>query len=832
MPKKLINVSNFSGGLNKNTNSRDMIADEYQVMLNLNNEIPGKLTMYGSSVADAKNVANATAITSINHGNGLFHFNLDRDISTPTVVSNIEYLAINDIVNKKVRIIDYTDSSNSSTDISTDIVYATSGSHEVLMYMADGGLRVVPKPSANNSIYPSILYYQEQIFNFGDLDPDFLVQDFSTFKVHKLHIGGITGGTTITPSYGNRSNNLDPDRLYRQNTVFKPTYGSEFFVDNLMVKTNITASNVSNPNTYNFGRDQMDALFDSIPGNVYQYSSPINVNGRVGAMTMVSYFSNNNNAGLDEDSNITVYKDSDNKRYGLWVAPMYEKNTYEAPAYFMNTIPQPNNSVTTEVKRKLFFGLYGRPPADSRISGYKIYWGLITNYQESSSPQIYDEGSVSAKYCFAEVDFTRGIRYAGEDTYSAFTEDLSKTTTSGTPAVDYKWYNWCFPVDAYDASADHFKGQAFSDLLTIEPYIHKTPSLIGPNGTGFKTVTIANRKAYIGNVKYYDKESNLVEKNDRILKSLPNQFDYFEEDNFIDVEVEDGDDIIKLASLGQRLLEFKKRVLYIINVSRNIEYLEGTYAFKGCEKDYHVYEGEGFIAWINPNGIFFYDGQQLTDISLNESGQSVFSSNSFYDDDHVIGYLPKTKELYIANKDNTILKYDLKSQSWTEGDAFGVVNSSNFTNFILKNDESLSYYQLIQGLNGAADKIELRNWNPTPISFTGANKTILKTKEFDFGNPTANKNINTIYVNYKNGQNITVKGFGTKRDASAVALTDIGSLIDTSGGFRTTKLAVPATFKDLVSFGIALELDGASAADFELNDLQIVYRDKVFRWVL
>ena len=31
MPKKLINVSNFSGGLNKNTNSRDMIADEYQV---------------------------------------------------------------------------------------------------------------------------------------------------------------------------------------------------------------------------------------------------------------------------------------------------------------------------------------------------------------------------------------------------------------------------------------------------------------------------------------------------------------------------------------------------------------------------------------------------------------------------------------------------------------------------------------------------------------------------------------------------------------------------------------------------------------------------------
>ena len=141
----------------------------------------------------------------------------------------------------------------------------------------------------------------------------------------------------------------------------------------------------------------------------------------------------------------------------------------------------------------------------------------------------------------------------------------------------------------------------------------------------------------------------------------------------------------------------------------------------------------------------------------------------------------------------------------------------------------MTYYQALPGLNNAPGTIQLRNWNPTPVSFTGSNKTIFKTKEFDFGNPTANKNINTIYVNYKNGQNITVKGFGTKRDASAVALTDIGVLVNTSGGFRTTKLAVPATFKDLVSFGIALELDGASAADFELNDLQIVYRDKVFR---
>ena len=83
MPKKVINVSNFSGGINKNTNSRDMVANEYQVMLNLDNEVPGKLKMYGSTEADSYNEVDGTAIESVNHGNGLYHFNLDKDIALP-----------------------------------------------------------------------------------------------------------------------------------------------------------------------------------------------------------------------------------------------------------------------------------------------------------------------------------------------------------------------------------------------------------------------------------------------------------------------------------------------------------------------------------------------------------------------------------------------------------------------------------------------------------------------------------------------------------------------------------------------------------------------------
>jgi len=812
MPKKLINVSNFSGGLNKNTNSRDMIADEYQVMLNLNNEIPGKLTTYGKVLADTKNETNGTAIISINHGNGLIHFNLDRDITAPTQVNNREYLAINDIVNRKAKVIDYTSTTSSDTDIVKDITYATGGAHELVMYMADGSLRVVPKPlqtyALNTAGTPKVLFFQEQNITFGDESPTEINKVYNAYEVQDLFIGGLTGTT-------NRSNRLDPEKLYKAYQTFKPQFNSEIWFSNSLVNTAITTTN-----RWSYAESSMQSAFGGIPDSGYG-PTPAGIRG---SFSLMAYFGQRGNAtDEDTDSSITVYSSLSNKRYGLWAAPLYEKNKYEAPAYFMSDIPQ-QASMTANKKRFLYFGMYGRPPVtNTRISGYKIYWGLINNFGTPGDGVIHD-GSVENKYLFAEIDFTKGIRYAGKSEYAAFTEKL--TSTSGG-----NFYNWIYPKTGY-ANSSYFLGKEISELSIQEPYIQKSLSVIGPPGTGFNTATIANRKSYIGNVKYYNSEDELVTKNDRILKSLPNQFDYFEENGFIDVEVEDGDDIIKLASLGQKLLEFKKRVLYIINVSRNIEYLEGTYAFKGCEKDYHVYEGEGFITWFNRNGIFFYDGQQLTDIALNESGQSIFSDNSYFDLDNVIGYLPKTKEIFIANKDNTILKYDLKSQSWTEGDAFGVTGSRAFTNFVLKNDESLTYYQQI---DASGEKIELRNWNPAPSSFTGSNKTILKTKEFDFGNPTANKNINTMYVNYKNGQNITVKGFGTKRDASAVALADIGVdassslLINTSGGFRTTKIAVNSTFKDLVSFGIALELDGASATDFELNDIQIVYRDKVFR---
>ena len=127
--------------------------------------------------------------------------------------------------------------------------------------------------------------------------------------------------------------------------------------------------------------------------------------------------------------------------------------------------------------------------------------------------------------------------------------------------------------------------QELLSLPTEEPHIDRDVTVIGRFGTGYKTSTIINRRAYVGNVAYYDKKSDsstyIKVANDTVIKSLVNEFDYFPIENRIDVEINDGEDIIKLASVGDKLLEFKQNTLYIINCSRDIEYLEGNYKHKG-----------------------------------------------------------------------------------------------------------------------------------------------------------------------------------------------------------------------------------------------------------
>tara|TARA_R100000951_G_scaffold913_2_gene2747 strand:- start:19120 stop:21516 length:2397 start_codon:yes stop_codon:yes gene_type:complete len=798
MPKKAINVSNFSGGVNNNTNPRDLADNEFQILNNVTNEVPGKLKMIGQQDLVSTD-SGINSITALNYGNGLLHTNFDRNLGAPTAINETEYFFINDTTNSEVEILDVT-----NNDLETNKINYGNTSSRLEMYNVDGAVRVVPHYGNSGNTSKVFTYYKfERKLGIAA----------TLVGIHNIQTGAYdTTDLFIAPLRSRQGYNYDINKLYSHiehdgEPHFDPAEGSEVYIPSTVILSNIT-----NNNRYNVTFDTLEQDLDDWE----DYEVDAYTVSKKGSMAFIPYFKNHSNQ--DATSQILV---NTNKRYGFWCSKVYKDFngiSQESAATYIGVAPQ--HASADDITQILHFGLIGRlGNKESNYAGFKIYWAKIDDFIAADGTNTtIDEGSVGAKYLFCEVDFEKGLRIAGEETYAPFSTDEKNTEA-----------HFVYPSTFYTTGSDAYAvGKDLFILPTVEPYIIDAPSIIGEANTGFKTSTMLNRRVYAGNVQYYNEKRELVTKSDRVLKSLPNQFDYFEEQSFIDVEVEDGDSIVKLASTGNKLLQFKKQNLFIINVSRNIEFLEATFEYKGCQKDYHVVQGEGFVAWFNTYGAYIYDGNRVLDIHLNENGQPLFDDweTNYYHDNNVIGFIPKTKQLYITNTvtGTNILMFDIKSQSWITSDTS---LKKNISNMITRNDGTLQWVGML-GVGGGSDSMRLYKWDNSAFghSITG---TLMKSKEYDFGTPMVQKNLNTLYINYKNGANVTVKGFGNKKGNAPLGLTTIGGLTGTSGTFQTLKLPVPDDFKNLVSFGIALDASGAISSDFEVNDIQLVYRDKVVR---
>ena len=330
---------------------------------------------------------------------------------------------------------------------------------------------------------------------------------------------------------------------------------------------------------------------------------------------------------------------------------------------------------------------------------------------------------------------------------------------------------------------------------------------------------------------------------------LINSFDFFEEDDFIDVEINDGEDITVLENLGGRLLQFKQNTLYIINVSRDIEFLEGTYDYRGCLNQSHLVKAEGFVAWFNKHGIFLYDGNSLVDLVQDrDTGQNLINWKNNYSDNMKIGFVPFKKQLIIFDSEEVsnnyengkIYVFDLKSGSFTtelrsgySSNAYKVFPSNDTTNFI--NDNNGDLFSL--------EASQLLKWNSNKSSkdYNGGGQVLMKTKEFDFGSPDVPKNLNAIQITYTMGTNISVQIIPSTNGSNNGNPVAIGSLEDTSNERKVKKFTISSSnLKSSASekvYGYTLQLvtGGNSGtpvtidSNFSIDDIQFIYREKVLR---
>ena len=310
----------------------------------------------------------------------------------------------------------------------------------------------------------------------------------------------------------------------------------------------------------------------------------------------------------------------------------------------------------------------------------------------------------------------------------------------------------------------------------------------------FKTGIIANNILYAGNVC-----QNGIYYPDRMLKSPIGKYPMLPSTNFIDVAINDGDEITSLKFFKDKLLQFKRNKLYIINTSEEYEYLEDTYDNLGIKEESQATVTPFGICWVNAKGCYLYNGSEVEYLIKNkisyknwkdsESSWGVIDNYNpsivYLKNNNRLLIYPSTESYkdinaeYSLNNDyiyykNLGYQYDFDTKSWnvltniaewqSSTDSHNIKNMQKpldsledagqhrvpYSDYRLSNfqyDEYNNVCFLAAGDNDTNYCI----WNDSPQNTLNnhARDFRIVTKDYDFDSPGVNKKIYKIYVTFK-----------------------------------------------------------------------------------
>ena len=290
--------------------------------------------------------------------------------------------------------------------------------------------------------------------------------------------------------------------------------------------------------------------------------------------------------------------------------------------------------------------------------------------------------------------------------------------------------------------------------------------------------------------------------------------------NNIDVATHDGDEIIALFEYADRILQFKRNTCYVINVSGAKEYLEAEHKFKGVTNPGAVCRMDYGVAWVNQNGCYLYDGQQVTDLledggmrKINQSTWSTFIGTTNY---HRIGFNPFKRQLIVlqGGTGDDAYVYDMVTKSWTFSSSM-VASGSTKSNFI---NDPIDGKLLIHDGSSTIDK-----WVDTPTS--NPNITIT-TKDIDFGEPAIRKRVYKVYITYKcDTSALPTVYYDTDGNTTlTVPATPVTAFADTNNQWTRAEYTFGSDANECKS--IQLKISGIADTTFEINDISFIYRVK------
>ncbi len=659
MPKSILQVKQFEGGLINHYDPRDIPENGLSEAVGVMCDVPGKVrTMGGSNTHVDINSGDEFTGGTFKPGFGLFAFNADFNLDYNPVPDEVEtkFLAIQS--SKTITIYDSSTGTMIPNQINLSLDSLRMSKIACIFYYVDGCLRI---SDGNVS------------------DPKGAVTDATrSFQyISKTWFKGLLNYVIPSKWWDTTSYIFPPSCLADGSGQLSgsTSYGA------------ISPSSSHNPNTFGVlseGSIHIEVA-DGGDGGEFQGSGGLEFGCSFmyadGQESPITPFLNNSGAHLSV--NTSGYGDNHAMKFKITVGLGGSFN---------------EEATDTEAQALAF---------DPRISGVNLY---ITG----DSLGNYDDPLYMANCFFGDND-----------------NDAKFVSHDGTEVTTFT---------AVDCAG--FTGtSAKSDYLTIK----KLPSITYELRTGvshgeettaarYAAACVVNRRAYIGGVKrvlfkpfsLHDESAtgNLANclkqcefslksvEADKMLISPLNAFDTFPARNFIDVAINDGEEITALVPFADRVLQFKNNNLYIINVSQDYEYLESENKYMGVNYPYQICLTELGVAWVNSNGCYLYDGEKITNLILGKLNPTDESSSlspawkQFIGENGVIGYISELKQLVIFEdpatatehevntRSGACMVFDLMTQSWTRGE--NKIEIGPKSNLVSNYDDSLMYIAQIE----------------------------------------------------------------------------------------------------------------------------------------
>ena len=366
----------------------------------------------------------------------------------------------------------------------------------------------------------------------------------------------------------------------------------------------------------------------------------------------------------------------------------------------------------------------------------------------------------------------------------------------------------------------------------------------------YKDSVVANRRAFIVNVKTSGYTGELEKYGDRLMYSEINRFDTFLEDNFIDVSKGDYGEYVAIKTFADRLIAFKHNLVHIINIASPNPaswYLEETLRYGGINYNYSATNTKYGVAWVSDTGCYLYDGSKIRNLidrklGINEVTNAeadtgtIFKWSDFVNGsanvkDPMIGYEPMSDSLVIVRSpnDNTTNSnngyvYDFNTNAWC-----------HLGNLIPDNEQISNFFHdwnnnLCTLFDTNANVNDFKKFLPVPLATGGgtsgsSNEYInqkIYTRDIDFGDPSTVKKVYAVTLTYKASvaqANPLKYAVGGKQPAAFTSFATKTLGVTSDWDIATFTASSPISCNT-----IQLLLELPSSGTFELNEMSIEYR--------